>query len=79
MNVTGVSTFSGTINNESSGGQINARNLNAISISTFATVNATNLTVSGFFNVNEITEVVSSLSSAGSAGDVEHDLSVSAI
>ena len=79
LDVTGVSTFRGSINNAGSDGQINARNINSSGIATFSSIQANNLTVTGFFNVNEVTEVVGTKSSAGSAGDVEHDLTSAAI
>ena len=79
LSVTGVTTFKGVINNGDLAGQINARNINSSGVSTFSNIIASNVNVSGFLNVNEITEVVSTLTSAGSAGDVEHNLTTSAI
>lgn len=81
LNVTGITTFKGIVNNTGSGAQLNARNINASGISTFASAVANNLTVTGFFNVNEITEVIGTLSGAGGNGgaDVEHLLTEAAI
>lgn len=78
VNVNGISTFKAGLESPVNT-TVSVNNFQSTGISTFGTVSATDLSVDGLFTVNEISEVVSSLTGAGSAGDVEHDLESGAI
>ena len=70
VNISGITTISGTTHLNS---------LNATGICTISNLSASILTVNGFLNINEVTEVVGNLTGAGGGGDVTHDLETSAL
>ena len=78
LNVSGISTFqSGLTCNPNT--TLNSSNFQATGIATISSINASIVSVDGLLTINEVTEIVGSLTGAGSAGDVTHDLEVSAI
>jgi len=70
VNISGITTSSSTVN---------LNNLNATGISTITNLSVAQLNVSGFLNINEVTEVVGNLTGSGGGGDVTHDLETSAL